>query len=163
MVWQSSSCHVHRVARVHAESYSLHSRVWEELTVWVTVIHMYLYLMHYCQVLGYYTQLRHWSDPRTCYSVPLCGNCNLGSICCIQCHLVQDPVSSEWVTGTLGMWGGCTKFPIEVCHAWLQQSPIPLVAKGWLLAAVQPLNPSLGLVCNWNPLHVQCAVQTCLR
>ena len=30
VVWQSSSCHVHRVARVHAESYSLHSRVWEE-------------------------------------------------------------------------------------------------------------------------------------
>ena len=93
-VWQSSNCHAHRVACVHAESYLLHSECGKSLMVWVMAMHMDLYLIplpsvcwatiHNCGIdlVRAHVVLRH------------CVNCNIGSICCIQCHLVQDPVSS---------------------------------------------------------------------
>ena len=59
-VWQSSNCHAHRVACVHAESYLLHSRVWEEFNdIGNGNAHgpvLYTIAKH---MLGYYTQLWH--------------------------------------------------------------------------------------------------------
>ena len=64
------------------------------IIVWVMAMHMDLYyiplpstcwaIIHNCGIdlVRAHVVLRH------------CVNCNIGSICCIQCHLVQDPVSS---------------------------------------------------------------------